>query len=1379
MPVRRLRARALLSTIACLALAAGLSQVTTGPASAAPAVPTNLTSDGAAIPTLSWDRVDSATKYVVQGSENSSFSPTIFNVQTVNNSYVPVRVLKEGTLYWRVQAVDGSGSSAFAEANVPVGTLVPPTGLAITPSTGPKILPPAAPPVIHWDAVQGATSYDVEVDAEGDGVGGTVKTGIKTTTYVWPDPQGVGEQTLPENFFARVRAHFANNLQTDWTDYVSYDVNQLDPVTAASCQPGEICAPDPNSAPGVRPSVSVHDVVFSWDPVKGAKQYEIWVARDHDFNNQVEKKTVVGTRYSPTTTYDNGSYFWKVRPINAAGQPAPWPTEPSQFTRVWPDKPAAVWPPDSTTPVGDDFYYQWTPVPHASKYQLDVGTDPNFTPNTYDSCFTAQTTYTAGYKGLDKCMPNQGQLTYWRVRAIDDPLGVEGIYSDANAAMPDNQAYKVVYSSGVVNRLSPANGDLNVAVPTFRWSPSQDAQRYEVDVYDKNGNHADGVTTSALSWTPEDTLDPAEGPFSWSVAAIDADGHPSPVNTSWTFNVGAPPASGPVPVPTTATEQVTSRFPQLSWTPVTGASYYRLRVSETPGFTLPESTTNVLGRRLENPSVTDDGSYFLRPGTYTWWIDAFDVDDHLLISGPAATFAITAPDVVGGRGLALDGRAVDAHTWCAAQLANGGALCDNVPATPVLDWDPVPGAGGYLVYLAEDNAFTNRVQDPYAVTENSRWTPTTAELTALADNQANQSYYWFVRPCAAVRPLINCGPDPVSQPGAATNAFKKLSPKVVQTAPVDQSTQAGTLVTFSWQDYRTTNAGVTYAGGDAASHQSAQRYRLQVSQSATISDANAIDDVTVDQTTYTAFGSTYPEGDLWWRVQAIDAKGNRLAWSDTRKFTKQTPATVLNPTDGVVDPGAFPAYNSHVSSGEFPFRWTSNDYDVTWKLEVYKDDDVTLSAGKRVLQTTVKQAAFVPPASLPPSTLPYRWRIMRYDATGSENRGRWSGLGRFWVDPAPVNLDSPASGSLLPPNGVLLKWHPYAAGGLQATSYSVDIRNASNQSVGSVSSTAANAWAPTVNYPDGTYTWVVTAFDASGNTMGTSPAWTFQVDTALNADAQAVQIQAPDGTEVGKTLTSTPPTWNHPGVQDHYQWQRNGSNISGATSPTYTTTAADAGKSITLKDTGTLPGYADGVSTSNAITVTLGAAPAATVLPTISGVPNAKETLTATPGTWPGSPKFTYQWFVNGSAVANQTKSTYVVRTRDAGLPVYVRVTATQDGLNPGVAQSAALAINKLTSETTATVAKKKITQRQRAVLTVNVALIDFGVTLGQVQVKDGSKVIAVAGLQTGSGGKLVLRLKKLKKGKHKLTVTYLGSVSTLPSTARTVTVKVIKPKKK
>ena len=80
--------------------------------------------------------------------------------------------------------------------------------------------------------------------------------------------------------------------------------------------------------------------------------------------------------------------------------------------------------------------------------------------------------------------------------------------------------------------------------------------------------------------------------------------------------------------------------------------------------------------------------------------------------------------------------------------------------------------------------------------------------------------------------------------------------------------------------------------------------------------------------------------------------------------------------------------------------------------------------------------------------------------------------------------------------------------------------------------------------------------------------------------------------------------------------------------------------------------------------------------------------------------------------------------------------------------------------------------------LTVKVTLLDFGVSLGEVQVKDGSKVIANPGLQTGKNGVLTIRLKKLKLGKHKLTITYLGSVSTLSSSDK-VTIKVVKGPKK
>ena len=285
------------------------------PATAAAAAPQGLTATGAPIPTLSWNRVPGATRYRIQGSENSSFSPLVFDLETTNNSYTPGRVLRSGTLYWQVLASDNTGPSGWSTSTATIGALTVPTNVAISP--GQQVLPPVTPPIITWDAVPGAVSYEVEMDAEGDGVGGVVRE-VRSTRYVWSDPQGVGEREGTEDYFVRVRAKFEHQLQSDWTAYSPYNVTQLPSVKSETCSPGLVCAPHPQS--GVRASTTVQDVVFDWDPVKGAKEYEIWVALDPDFNNQIDKRRILSTRYSPPTTYKNNTYYWKIRSYNAAGE---------------------------------------------------------------------------------------------------------------------------------------------------------------------------------------------------------------------------------------------------------------------------------------------------------------------------------------------------------------------------------------------------------------------------------------------------------------------------------------------------------------------------------------------------------------------------------------------------------------------------------------------------------------------------------------------------------------------------------------------------------------------------------------------------------------------------------------------------------------------------------------------------------------------------------------------------------------------------------------------------------------------------------------------------------------------------------------------------
>ena len=172
---------------------------------------------------------------------------------------------------------------------------------------------------------------------------------------------------------------------------------------------------------------------------------------------------------------------------------------------------------------------------------------------------------------------------------------------------------------------------------------------------------------------------------------------------------GADPTATGTPLTPLAgvTEPATERFPQLSWQPLTGAAYYKVQVSETPGYWLPESATAFLSQHNLYPTATDLSTYFDRPGTYTWQVAAYDAGNAWLGTGPTSTFTIASPQVVTGQQIALDGLDLDNGHVCANAIANGDPPCDNVPATPVLDWNSVPGADGYVVYVSEDPDLTN------------------------------------------------------------------------------------------------------------------------------------------------------------------------------------------------------------------------------------------------------------------------------------------------------------------------------------------------------------------------------------------------------------------------------------------------------------------------------------------------------------------------------------------------------------------------------------------------------------------------------------------------------------------------------------------------
>jgi len=109
----------------------------------------------------------------------------------------------------------------------------------------------------------------------------------------------------------------------------------------------------------------------------------------------------------------------------------------------------------------------------------------------------------------------------------------------------------------------------------------------------------------------------------------------------------------------------------------------------------------------------------------------------------------------------------------------------------------------------------------------------------------------------------------------------------------------------------------------------------------------------------------------------------------------------------------------------------------------------------------------------------------------------------------------------------------------------------------------------------------VTATNAIGNATANSN----QVDIPAPTTQRPENTIAPAVTGndyVGQVLTTTDGTWNNSPKSYTYQWQRNGANIGGATSSTYTQVTADAGQLITCIVTATNAGGSE-PATSNQV----------------------------------------------------------------------------------------------------------------------------------------------------------------------------------------------------
>ena len=150
--------------------------------------------------------------------------------------------------------------------------------------------------------------------------------------------------------------------------------------------------------------------------------------------------------------------------------------------------------------------------------------------------------------------------------------------------------------------------------------------------------------------------------------------------------------------------------------------------------------------------------------------------------------------------------------------------------------------------------------------------------------------------------------------------------------------------------------------------------------------------------------------------------------------------------------------------------------------------------------------------------------------------------------------------------------------------------------------------------------------------------------------------------QVGVQLSAEAGTWDV-GVGLSYQWLAGGVNVPSATAATFTPTAAEADKKMSVSVTGHKDGYTDVTKTSAETAVVALGTLTVTGDPDIGGSDHKVGVqLTAVTGTWDDGVTFTYQWTADTFDIPGATGSTYTPVVTDVGKSIGLKVTGHKDG---------------------------------------------------------------------------------------------------------------------
>lgn len=210
---------------------------------------------------------------------------------------------------------------------------------------------------------------------------------------------------------------------------------------------------------------------------------------------------------------------------SSATLPAPYPTQPVAGRPVETDAPT----------------FNWTPVPDAVRYRVQIASTESF-----DTIYYDEQADRGAAISLGSALPDDAATVYWRVRA-ETEAGEESVWSEPahfadSSVEPEEKSIRADTPPTPIHPETAREAPVDVSAVPFSWEGVPEASGYQLQVASSEGFDdpvVDLTVDQTTSLTLHDVLPAKDRSFYWRVRPLFRAASPGPWSDPVSFTVAA------------------------------------------------------------------------------------------------------------------------------------------------------------------------------------------------------------------------------------------------------------------------------------------------------------------------------------------------------------------------------------------------------------------------------------------------------------------------------------------------------------------------------------------------------------------------------------------------------------------------------------------------------------------------------------------------------------------------------------------------------------------------------------------------------------------------------------------------------------------------